>query len=397
MIHNYSVKAARAILSLLLCSILIFSCKKEDTKAALVEEPKEECPPQQIAGNGDVIPGQYIVLYAKGANARSTSTAGTLEFSKAVLRKHKIDETSVKNSFAGDASGFVATLSSSDVQQLMKDNAIAIIEQDRIVALSTCFKVVAPHLISWNIDMVGYGDGTGKTAWIIDSGVDLDHPDLFVDVPRSRSFVNGVTSADDENGHGTHVAGVVGAKNNTFGVLGVASGASLVSMRVLDKDGKGTVSNIIRALSHIASNGRAGDVVNMSVGGEEVSDILDQHVQAVAARGILISIAAGNNNKPANLYSPGRANGNNIYTVSAVDSLGKFASFSNYGNDVVDFAAPGVRIPSTYSEGRYARASGTSMAAPHVAGLLLLKGNNISFSGVAKNDPDGVPDKIAHK
>jgi len=120
-------------------------------------------------------------------------------------------------------------------------------------------------------------------------------------------------------------------------------------------------------------------------------------VQAVAAKGIYVAIAAGNDSKNADLYSPGRVNGNNIYTVSAVDSLNNFASFSNYGNDVVDFAAPGVKILSTYKGGLYAKMSGTSMATPHVAGLLLLEGKNISYSGYALNDPDGTPDKIVHK
>ena len=120
-------------------------------------------------------------------------------------------------------------------------------------------------------------------------------------------------------------------------------------------------------------------------------------MQTTAAKGILISIAAGNDGKAANLFSPGRANGINIYTVSAVDSLDNFASFSNFGNDVVDYAAPGVRILSTYKDGKYAKMSGTSMAAPHVAGLLLLNGQKLHYSTSALNDPDGSPDKIVLK
>jgi subtilisin len=283
------------------------------------------------------------------------------------------------------------------VEETKKDTSIKTLEPDRIVALSVCFTVVAPTLITWNVSKVGYGDGRGKTAWIIDTGIDFDHPDLNVDQTRSKSFLPDITSPDDENGHGTHVAGIIGAKNNNIGVLGIAADATLVSLRVLDKDGNGTLSSIIQALSYVSANAKAGDVVNMSVGEDEVSDALDQQVQSIAAKGIFVAIAAGNDSKPADQFSPGRANGDNIYTVSAIDSLDHFASFSNYGNDVVDFAAPGVRIQSTYKDGLYAKMSGTSMATPHLAGLLLLKGRNISYSGTALNDPDGTPDKIVHK
>jgi subtilisin len=251
-------------------------------------------------------------------------------------------------------------------------------------------------LITWNIQRVGFGDGTGKTAWIIDTGIDMDHPDLVVDATKSRSFISGVTSADDQNGHGTHVAGIIGGKNNTIGVLGVASGATMVSLRVLDGEGSGTLSSIIQALAYVNTYGRAGDVVNMSLGLDGLSGTLNQQIAYTASRGIYIAIAAGNDNKEANLTSPANATGPNIYTVSAVDSTDKFASFSNFGNDVVDYAAPGVRILSTFSEGRYAYLSGTSMATPHLAGLLLLKGNNFTTSGYALNDPDGVADPIAH-
>ncbi len=251
-------------------------------------------------------------------------------------------------------------------------------------------------MITWNIQRVGYGNGIGKKAWVIDTGIDFDHPDLTVDATQSRSFITGVESARDENGHGTHVSGIIGGKNNTVGVLGVASGATLISLRVLDAGGQGNLSSVIQALAYVNTNAKAGDVVNMSLGEDVTSSILIAQVQNTAARGIYIAIAAGNDAEPANKFSPGNANGTNIYTVSAIDSLDRFASFSNYGNDVVDFAAPGVRILSTFSQGRYAYLSGTSMAAPHLAGLLLLKGSAITTSGFAINDPDGAPDPIAH-
>jgi subtilisin family serine protease len=184
--------------------------------------------------------------------------------------------------------------------------------------------------------------------------------------------------------------------NNSYGVLGVASGATLVSLKIMGADGQGTLSSIIAALAYVNANATAGDVVNLSLGLDQPSPTLNEQVQNTASRGIFIAIAAGNESKAANTTSPANTNGPNIYTVSAIDSTGKFASFSNYGNDVVDFAAPGVYILSTYSQGRYAYLSGTSMAAPHVAGLLLLRGNAISSSGTALNDPDGVPDRIAH-
>jgi subtilisin len=234
-----------------------------------------------------------------------------------------------------------------------------------------------------------------KTVWIIDTGVDMDHPDLNVNKERSLSFISGQASADDNNGHGTHVAGIIGALNNTIGVVGVASGVQLVALKVLDQLGEGKLSSVVAAIAHVSQNGKAGDVVNMSLGLEGISPTLDREVKAAADKGILFAIAAGNDSKLANTSSPGRVNHANVFTVSAVDSTGKFASFSNYGNDAVDVAAYGVRILSTYMNGRYAILSGTSMAAPHVAGLLLIRGNNIPTYGVASNDPDGISDPIA--
>lgn len=382
-------------LSIFTAIILFYaSCTKKDIQST--QTNNNSCFSSTSIDNGKVIDGQYIVSL-KSIDARTTSNDVIKQKVRELILGGKLNPSAVKASFTGGSGGFVASLSSTEADKLKLDASIKSVEPDRIVALSTCFTVVAPTLITWNVQKVGYGDGTGKTAWIVDSGIDMSHPDLNVDQTRSKSFLPDNTSPNDENGHGTHVAGIIGAKNNDIGVLGIASGATLVSCRVLDKDGQGTLSSIIQALSYIAANGKAGDVVNLSIGGDEASDAFDQQVQAVAAKGIYIAIAAGNDSKAADLFSPGRVNGNNIFTVSAVDSLDNFASFSNYGNDVVDFAAPGVRILSTYKDGLYAKMSGTSQAAPHIAGLLLLEGRNINYSGTAINDPDGTPDKIAHK
>ena len=378
---------------------LFAGCKKEtDSNPGSPSISPDECVQNANVNNGETVSGRYIVAY-KSANiqARGVSAQRLHAIGSDVLAKNNIDEAALAQSFPGEPGGFIANLSAEEASRLRLDENIASIEPDRIVSLGTCFTVTAPKLVTWNAERVGYGNGIGKRAWIIDSGIDFDHPDLTVDRQLSKSFIKDENSADDENGHGTHVAGIIGAKNNTIGVLGIASGATLVSLRVLDKDGNGLLSYIIQALAYINENAAPGDVVNMSVGNDEgVSTTLDQQVQYTASKGIFIAIAAGNDKKSANKFSPARTNAANVYTVSAVDSLDRFASFSNFGNDVVDFAAPGVRILSTFTNGRYAYLSGTSMAAPHVAGLLLLKGNNISSSGSATNDPDGTADLIAH-
>ena len=378
---------------------LLAACKKEnDADPASTEISPDDCVQSASANNGAIVSGRYIISYKSSAiSARGVTAQRLNSIGAELLLKNKIDKGALKQSFTGEPGGFIASLSADEAARLRNDDNIAAIEPDRIISLGTCFTVAEPRLVTWNVERVGYGDGIGKRAWIIDSGIDFDHPDLTVDKEKSKSFVSGEVSADDENGHGTHVAGIIGANNNKIGVLGIASGATLVSLRVLDKEGNGLLSSIIQALAYINLHASAGDVVNMSVGNDEgVSTALDDQVKITAAKGIYIAIAAGNEKELANKYSPARTNALNVFTVSAVDSLDKFATFSNYGNDVVDYAAPGVRILSTFKNGQYAYQSGTSMAAPHVAGLLLLRGNNLTSSGNAKNDPDGTPDLIAH-
>jgi subtilisin family serine protease len=297
--------------------------------------------------------------------------------------------------------GFAVKMAPGQAKKMELDNAVSYIEADQIITLSPEKITGKPtegtstqpaQQTPWGITRVGgISSYTGSgVAWIIDTGVDLTHPDL--NVGSGVSFVPRVTSPNDDNGHGTHVAGTIAAINNTIGVVGVAPGAKVIPVKVLDKKGSGTTSGVISGINYVAANGKSGDVANMSLGGG-VSTALDEAVLS-ASSVVKFALAAGNESDDANNHSPARVNGPNIYTVSAMDSSDKWAYFSNYGNPPIDYCAPGVSIYSTYKSGGYATLSGTSMATPHVAGLLLL--GNLTTSGYVSGDPDNKPDPIAH-
>ena len=232
----------------------------------------------------------------------------------------------------------------------------------------------------WGITRVKGGiSGVGKTVCVLDTGVDLDHRDLYVNVGLSQSFLGGrdANNPDDQNGHGTHVAGTIGAINNSVDVVGVAAGATIVSLRVLDRRGSGSYSGVMAGVDYVAKtkvNGtRLCDVANMSLGGG-VSQTLDNAVITASSVTPFV-LAAGNESDDAENHSPARAEGTGIYTIAATSSTDLFASFSNYGSHV-DWAAPGVAVLSLWKNGGTNTISGTSMAAPHVAGLILLNGPN---------------------
>jgi subtilisin family serine protease len=299
------------------------------------------------------------------------------------------------------ARGFSAVIPPPFADAIRADPRVLIVERDGPVSLVKPIVEKKPgggsgggQQVPWGITRVGGpGNGAGKTAWIIDTGVDLDHPDLTVDVARSVSF-NGRTF-DDQNGHGTHVAGIIAAKDNTIGVVGVAAGATVVAVRVLNAAGSGTWEAVINGVNYVAGAARNGDVANMSLGGPGSNATLEKAIYDASQKGIRFALAAGNEGDDANLHTPARVNGPNIYTVSATDSQDCMPYWSNYGNPPVDFAAPGVSILSLYKGGGTATMSGTSMAAPHVAGILLL--GTIHADGNATCDPDGHPDPIAHR
>jgi subtilisin family serine protease len=263
----------------------------------------------------------------------------------------------------------------------------------------------------WGVNFVGSGTYTGtKWAWVLDTGIEPGHPDLTIQTSGTFavSFISGEPWAD-LHGHGTHVAGIIAARNNTIGVLGVAAGATVVPVKVLSNSGSGAWSALVAGLNHVAKFYLPGDVVNMSLGGPAPDWFTDNFVSwddrkraesaivNLGIAGVHCVIAAGNDGQPANTQTPARANGTRVYTISAMDWNKNIAGFSNYGNPPVDYAAPGVDILSTYKGLGYAYKSGTSMAAPFVAGILLINNGVIRTNGVLNTDKDGVRDPIAIK
>jgi subtilisin family serine protease len=298
------------------------------------------------------------------------------------------------------ARGFSAVIPESRIAAVSGDPRVAMVERDGPVSLIMPVESQARpggggggtgQTTPWGISRVGgFGDGTGKTAWIIDSGIDLNHADLNTSRACHTYFTG--TSPADGNGHGTHVAGTIAAKNNSIDVVGVAANAYVCSVRVLGNSGSGTWEGVVNGVNYVAAKGASGDVANMSLGGSGSNATLEKAIVDAAAKGIKFVLAAGNDGVDASTTTPSRTNGNNVYTISATDVNDCMPSWSNWGNPPVDYAAPGVSILSTRKGGGTTTMSGTSMAAPHAAGVLLLGGARTS--GSAKCDPDGNPDPI---
>ena len=399
------------------------------------------------------IKGQYIVTLKKGVlpspstfnkNDKANSKQNYLNHIDNVLKDLKtkakgadgftFDTEKIQSVFNFAFDGFVVNLTDDELSELLKDKRVQSVEQDRLVTL-------APppgkgpgnggggddggggsnsQQVPYGIARVGgFADGTGKTAWVIDSGIDLDHPDLVVDVARSISFT-GDNDPNDGNGHGTHVAGTIAAVDNSIGVVGVAAGASVVSVKVLGNDGSGQFSWTVQALDYVAAVGNAGDVANMSLGPSSrfTDSATDNATAGLGATGVRVTIAAGNSFDDSAFYSPARTNHPNVFTISGIGEQDVVYWSSNYGSPV-DYAAPGVDVLSTVPGG-YDTFSGTSMAAPHAAGVILLgsytsdgvrlggyfetKGRRLTGNysptniygskSIYREDPDGVDDPI---
>ncbi len=403
---------------LLFAGVLITSCDSDSDSEVFENLDAQNI--RLVQDNFQAIPNQYVVTFHKGTLTMPESAKGSLAYKAATdagknqilseFGKLSLSADDIQAVYAFSIEGFAAVLNEDQLQQLGQDPRVKSIEQDYLIIMApppgrgpgggdgeeggTSPAEETPYGIS----RVGGGatyTGSG-VAYILDSGIDLDHEDLNVDASRGFNAITrgkDAESLDDLNGHGTHVAGTVAAIDNEVGVIGVAAGATVVPVKVLDRRGSGSYSGVISGVDFVGANGSNGDVANMSLGGP-VSQALDDAV-VDASQQVAFSLAAGNSDTDANGSSPARANGPNIYTVSAMDSNDDFAYFSNYGNPPVDYCAPGVSIKSTWNDGGYNTISGTSMAAPHVCGLLLW--GNISSDGTVNGDPDGNADPIAHR
>ena len=255
------------------------------------------------------------------------------------------------------------------------------------------------------IDISKQGNiGEGSYVFVIDSGVSSSTDDLNLNEEWSKSWVPNENAFTDGDGHGTHVAGTIAALANGKGVIGVAAGAEVISLKVFDSNGSGaTYSTIMDAVDYattiINDNNldKSKVVINMSLGGG-YSKGMDIAIKNAADQGIKFAVAAGNSGSDADGYSPASAGDHrNIYTVSAVDNNYQMPSWSNWddqsGGDDVDVAAPGVGVYSYYKNGQLAYLSGTSMAAPHVAGALLIGG--IKNGEMVTSNQSGYSDPFA--
>jgi subtilisin family serine protease len=396
----------------LFLSLLTVGACAPDSVPLLSPEADVEAQLRSAASNGSTVDVIVILDEAFAPGGHASNRAAADRFARGL-------GFSPVHTYGTAAFGFSATIPAARLNGLRRNPQVSLVEIDQIASIPrpgaqaprfcsdpanadhpACSdggggEEVGSQTTPWGITRVGgASDGTGTTAWIIDTGIDFDHADLNVDVGRSANFVTrGKDSAKDGHGHGTHVAGTIAAIDNGIDVVGVAAGATVVAIRVLDNGGSGSYSGVIAGVDHVAANAANGDVANMSLGGPP-SNALDNAVKTAAAGGVKFALAAGNSGEDADKHSPARAEGNNIYTISAIDSSDCMASWSNYGNPPVDYAAPGVGILSTKKGGGTTTMSGTSMASPHVAGILLL--GNVGTDGYACDDPDGNADPIAH-
>jgi subtilisin family serine protease len=349
------------------------------------------------AAEGQIVhPDQWIVVLKDDAD------------SGRLLLRHRIQPDRV---YRHALNGFAGRIPAAVRQRLAADPDVAYMELDLVARTLQQTTPTGVQRVNAHLNPFAGIDGTDQRVdvdvAILDTGIDLTHPDL--NVVANVTFVRNTLTGNDDHGHGTHVAGTVAALDNDFGVVGVAPGARLWAVKVLSAFGAGSFSNIIAGIDYVTANADQIEVANMSLGGIGRLNALQQAIQKSVSAGVVYVVAAGN--EARDIYGPDGTLGTfddsipaaypEVATVSAIgdtDGLAgglgpntsrgtlddTFADFSNFCNfpppvsfvsspgGAIDVAAPGVDILSTFRNGQYATFSGTSMAAPHVAGAVAL-------------------------
>lgn len=258
--------------------------------------------------------------------------------------------------------------------KLLEESEVRYVEEDYIVRISGSSskkdkndnQVTAQpaEVVPWGVEYMNNlvsdntDNGDGIKTGIIDTGIDVDHPDLAANIKGGYNTTSKKKSYDDDNGHGTHVAGIIGAVDNEVGVIGVAPQVDLYAIKALDYNGDGYLSDLIEAIEWCIVNNM--DIINMSLGIDEDSLVLRESVMKAYNSGILMVAAAGNNHGGRCQYP---ALYKEVIGVGAIDQNNSIAEFSAI--EGVDVWAPGVSIYSTHLDGYYLLKNGTSMAAPH--------------------------------
>ncbi len=360
------------------------------------------------------------------------------DYVKEFMKNHNIDEKKIFKVYSKAVTGFAANLTKEEAAVLKNDPQVTSIEQNEILkptpikfskepssvpnaggqvdftiidGFGIAFWAQNPQLTSIGVAKAkGSANGAGKVIYIIDTGVDPNHPDLDVDRSRSANFItrdyfNIQTftnpGLNDYCGHGTACAGFAAAKNNGNGVIGVAAGAKVVGVKVLYQDptqgntfngGIGSYADIISGVDYVAAIASPGQVCNLSLGGPKFI-ALNNAVINLANKGVYVTIAAGNNAINTANVSPASTNHPRVFTVSAINNDNTFAAYSNFGADV-DYTQVGLGVSTLPFRRIIFGIEGTSFAAPILAGILAIT-TTPGTNGSALNDPDGNPDPIA--